>query len=178
MKMLCQDCNKREASIHLTQIVNNEKIILNLCKICAEKRGFHSPFEQMPFPLAEFVTGMIGPNKEKPHGKTEKSEAPDIKCPNCGLTFSEFGKIGRLGCAKCYQAFRPELSDILRKIHGSADHRGHVAVQPSEDLQPMREEKRLREELRRAIESENFEEAAHIRDQIREISIHHELEEK
>jgi protein-arginine kinase activator protein McsA len=56
--MLCQDCNKNEATIHLTQIVNNEKVVLNLCKACAEKRGFHSPFEQMPFPLAEIVSGM------------------------------------------------------------------------------------------------------------------------
>ena len=115
--MLCQDCNKRDASIHLTQIVNNEKVVLNLCKICAEKRGFHSPFDQMPFPLAEFVTGMISPVKEKGIGKSDKQEFQDHKCPGCGLTFSEFGRIGRLGCAKCYQAFRVELTDILRKIH-------------------------------------------------------------
>jgi protein arginine kinase activator len=170
--MLCQDCNKREASIHLTQIVNNEKVVLNLCKICAEKRGFHSPFEQMPFPLAEFVTGMIGPAKEKSAGKFGKSDVQDKKCSNCGLTFAEFGRVGRLGCAKCYQTFRPELTDILRKIHGSADHRGGIATQPTEDLQPMREEKRLREELKRAIESENFEAAAQIRDRIRELTIH------
>jgi protein arginine kinase activator len=176
--MLCQDCNKREANIHLTQIINNEKIVLNLCKICAEKRGFHSPFEQVPFPLAEFVTGMIGPSKEKPRSKTEKGDVQEKICPGCGLTFSEFGRVGRLGCARCYQTFRPELTDILRKIHGSADHRGRTAVQPSEDLQPIREEKRLREELKRAIESENFEAAARLRDEIRNLSIHQEMGEK
>jgi protein arginine kinase activator len=176
--MLCQDCNKREANIHLTQIVNNEKIVLNLCKICAEKRGFHSPFQQVPFPLAEFVTGMVGPSKESLSEKGEKGELHDKKCPNCGLTFSEFGRIGRLGCARCYQAFRPELTEILRKIHGSADHSGHSVIQPSEDIQPLREEKRLRDELRRAIESEDFEQAANIRDQIRNLSIHQEVREK
>jgi protein arginine kinase activator len=176
--MLCQDCNKREANIHLTQIVNNEKIVLNLCKICAEKRGFHSPFEQVPFPLAEFVTGMVGPSKDKTSEKGEKDESHDKKCPNCGMTFSEFGRIGRLGCARCYQAFRPELTDILRKIHGSADHRGHSVIQPSDDLQPLRDEKRLRDELRRAIESEDFEQAANIRDQIRNLSVHQEMGEK
>jgi protein arginine kinase activator len=178
MKMLCQDCNKREASVHLTQIRNNEKIVLNLCKICAEKRGFHSPFEQMPFPLAEFVTGMVGPSKGKSQTKSDKGELQEKKCPGCGLTFSEFGRVGRLGCAKCYQAFRPELTDILRKIHGSADHRGKTVGQPSEDLQPIREEKRLREELKRAIESENFEAAARLRDEIRNLSIHQQLEDK
>lgn len=169
--MLCQDCNKREATIHLTQIINNEKVVLNLCKICAEKRGFHSPFEQMPFPLAEFVSGMVGSKKSPKLGKTGKDEKKDLKCPNCGLTFSEFGRVGRLGCATCYKEFRVELNDLLRRIHGSAEHRGHVAETPSEDLQPLREERRLREELKKAIEAEEFEVAAELRDRIKELSL-------
>ena len=106
--MLCQDCNKREASIHLTQIVNNEKVVLNLCKHCAEKRGFHSPFEQVPFPLAEIVSGMVGPLKSQKIGKKTKAERENLKCSNCGMTFEEFGRIGRLGCPQCYTAFHPE----------------------------------------------------------------------
>lgn len=168
--MLCQDCNKREAAIHLTQIINNEKVVLNLCKICAEKRGFHSPFEQIPFPLAEFVAGMIGPAKAKGGGRNARSEKQEPKCKSCGLTFSEFGKIGRLGCAACYDAFRTELTDILRKIHGSAEHRGHRAVAATEAIQPVKEELRLRDELKKAIEEEDFEAAAKLRDRIRELS--------
>ncbi len=168
--MLCQDCNKREANIHLTQIINNEKVVLNLCRICAEKRGFHSPFEQMPFPLAEFVTGMLGPGKAKSAGRSAKSDKQEIRCNSCGLTFSEFGKIGRLGCAACYDAFRTELTDILRKIHGSAEHRGHRATAPTEAIRPVKEELRLRDELKKAIEEENFEAAAKLRDRIRELS--------
>lgn len=167
--MLCQDCNKREASVHLTQIINNEKVVLNLCKICAEKRGFHSPFEHMPFPLAEFVAGMTGPST-KGAGKSAKTARVDIKCKSCGLTFSEFGKIGRLGCAACYEAFRPELTDILRKIHGSAEHRGHRAGTPSSEIEPVKEELRLRDELKKAIEEEDFEAAAKLRDRIRELT--------
>jgi protein arginine kinase activator len=168
--MLCQDCNKKEASIHLTQIVNNEKVVLNLCKDCAEKRGFHSPFEQVPFPLAEIVSGMIGPAKEQKKGKKSLGVSPDLKCPNCGLTFEEFGRIGRLGCAECYQAFKAELTNLLRRIHGSAEHRGLAAQAPVEDLKYIHEDKRLREELRKAIEDENFEAAAELRDRIRELS--------
>jgi protein arginine kinase activator len=169
--MLCQDCNSREANIHLTQIINNEKVVLNLCKECAEKRGFHSPFEQMPFPLAEIVSGMVGPAKVKKKGKKSRDDKPDKKCPNCGLTFSEFGHVGRLGCAQCYQTFRPELTDLLRRIHGSAEHRGHVAESPTEDLKEFRESKRLRDELKKAIEDEDFEMAAELRDRIRELSV-------
>ena len=56
--MLCQDCKKREAQVHLTQIINNEKTSLNLCKQRAAARGFHSPLDEMPFPLAEILTGL------------------------------------------------------------------------------------------------------------------------
>lgn len=176
--MMCQDCNKREASIHLTQIINNEKIVLNLCKSCAEKRGFHSPFEQVPFPLAEIVTGMIGPLKPKSKGKSKTEDRPDLRCPRCGLTFSEFGKVGRLGCAGCYDTFRVELTDLLRRIHGSAEHRGHIAETPSQDLQPLREEKRLKDELKKAIESEDFEMAAELRDRIKQIVVKASKEDK
>ena len=168
--MLCQDCNKNDATIHLTQIVNNEKVVLNLCKDCAEKRGFHSPFEQMPFPLAEIVSGMVGPLKPQKKGKKGKTGKAGSKCPHCGLTFSEFGQVGRLGCPQCYNAFKPELTDLLRRIHGSAEHRGHVAEAPTADLKSIREDKKLREELRKAIEDENFEAAAELRDRIRELS--------
>jgi protein arginine kinase activator len=168
--MLCQDCNKNEATIHLTQIVNNEKIVLNLCKICAEKRGFHSPFEQMPFPLADIVSGMVGPSKSKKKDDLGKNIKVDIKCPNCGLTFAEFGRIGRLGCAECYRAFRSELTNLLRRIHGSAEHRGKIAETSTDGLQSIREESRLRDELRKAIEDENFEVAAELRDRIKELN--------
>ncbi len=168
--MLCQDCNKKDATIHLTQIVNNEKVVLNLCKNCAEKRGFHSPFEQMPFPLADIVSGMVGPMMPESKGKKKKEAKGNMKCPNCGLTFSEFGKIGRLGCPNCYTAFKPELSNLLRRIHGSADHRGQIADTPAEDAKYLREDQRLREELRKAIEDENFEMAAELRDRIRELT--------
>lgn len=166
--MFCQDCNKNEATIHLTQIVNNEKVVLNLCKTCAEKRGFHSPFEQIPFPLAEIVSGMVGPIKAK---KKDKEDKIDLKCPSCGLTFSKFGQIGRLGCAECYNTFRAELTTLLRRIHGSAEHRGHVAQTATEEYQTLREENRLRDELKKAIEDENFEMAAEIRDRIRSLSV-------
>jgi protein arginine kinase activator len=163
--MLCQDCNQNESTVHLTQIVNNKKLMLNLCKDCAEKRGFHSPFEHMPFPLAELVTGMVGSTKSLPKG-TKKS--PRVKrCPNCGMSFDDFSKTGRLGCGRCYGTFRTEMTELLRKVHGSPKHRGKGSVTPSEILQPVKGERRLREELKRAIADEDFEKAANIRDQIR-----------
>jgi protein arginine kinase activator len=168
--MLCQDCNQNESSVHLTQIVNNKKLMLNLCKECAEKRGFHSPFEHMPFPLAELVTGMVGSTKSASTTKGTKRSGRVRRCPGCGMSFEDFGKTGRLGCGQCYEAFRAEMTELLRKVHGSPKHRGKGTVVPTDSIKPVREERRLREELKKAIDSEDFERAANIRDQIRALS--------
>jgi len=168
--MLCQDCSQNESSVHLTQIVNNKKLMLNLCKECAEKRGFHSPFEHMPFPLAELVTGMVGSSKGSSTAKGTKRSPKLKRCVGCGMSFEDFGKTGRLGCGKCYITIHDEMTELLRKVHGSPKHRGKGSVEPSELIRPVREERRLREELKKAVQDEDFERAANIRDQIRAIS--------
>jgi protein arginine kinase activator len=167
--MLCQDCQKTESSVHLTQIVNNKKVVLNLCKNCAEKRGFHSPFENIPFPLAEFVTGMMGVSKSPAESKKVKALQAK-KCPSCGLTFEALGKVGRFGCGECYNTFGTDLNDLMRKIHNSNEHRGKVPGGTTDAMKPLREDRRLREELKRAIEQEDFEAAAVLRDKIRELT--------
>lgn len=164
MTMLCEDCKKNEASIHFTQVVGNKKISLNLCRECAEKRGFHSPLENAPFPLKEFISGMIG----EPQKKKEELLAT-VACPHCHMGFADFSKKGKMGCGQCYETFRPQLRDLLRKIHGASEHKGKTPETKAEELIPVREERRLREELRHAIEEENFEGAAKIRDQIKEL---------
>jgi protein arginine kinase activator len=169
MMMLCQDCNQNESTVHLTQIVDNKKLVLNLCKECAEKRGFHSPFEHMPFPLADIVTGMVGPLKTSPSRGGRKSTKVK-KCPKCGMTFEDFGKSGRLGCGDCYRTFHEELTDLLRRIHGAPRHRGKGCITPGAAVEPVREERRLKDELRKAVENEEFEKAASLRDQIRSLS--------
>ncbi len=166
--MLCQDCNQNESTVHLTQIVNNKKLVLNLCKDCAEKRGFHSPVEAKAFPLAELVTGMVGPKASTTKGGRRSTKVK--KCPACGMTFADFGKSGRLGCGKCYQTFHLELTDLLRKIHGSPKHRGKGMIIETEQIKPLKEETRLREELKQAVENEEFEKAASLRDQIKSLT--------
>lgn len=160
--MLCQDCRKKEATVHLTQIINNEKVTLNLCDGCAEKKGFHSPLQGASFPLAEFLSSIM--DKELMKGSTKLKVQ---RCPKCGVAFSDFGKAGRLGCGNCYRVFKDQLRDLLRKIHGSDMHRGKIPPAYGDVMKPIREEKRLEEELKKAVESENFEMAAQIRDKIK-----------
>ncbi len=168
--MLCQDCQKREAQVHLTQIVNNEKIGLSLCKECASARGFHSPLDSIPFPLAEILSGLV---KQVGMVGAEASQE-NIVCPTCHLTFDEFTRQGRFGCGDCYRTFRPQLEPIMRKIHGASLHRGKSPDQPASleggDMAiPVKEEERLENELRKAIEAEDFERAAELRDKLKSI---------
>lgn len=167
--MLCQDCKKRESQVHLTQIVNNEKSSLSLCKECAAMRGFHSPLENVPFPLAEILSSMA----TKMPAVSKKEDRQSVVCPRCGLSFDDFAHQGRFGCGACYSAFRELLEPIMRKIHGASMHRGQTPIANRTDGEneslPIKEEERLESELKKAIEAEDFERAAEIRDKLKTI---------
>jgi protein arginine kinase activator len=168
--ILCQDCKKREATVHLTQIINNEKIALALCKECASARGFHPPLENVPFPLAQILENLA---QSVPQG-SKAEPMPSLTCPNCHLTFEDFTRQGRFGCGECYRAFRPRLEGIMRKIHGASLHRGRAPIAGAEAESgdrpiPVKEEERLETELHKAIEAEDFERAAELRDKLKSI---------
>ncbi|HVP35737.1 MAG TPA: UvrB/UvrC motif-containing protein, partial [Terriglobales bacterium] len=97
----------------------------------------------------------------------EKEKEP--KCPSCGMTLSQFAQRGRLGCGSCYRTFRVQLKDLLRKIHGSDRHRGKIPNLPGIQMECLKEERKLQEELKKAIDEENFEMAASIRDKIKNL---------
>ena len=91
-----------------------------------------------------------------------------MRCTFCSATFADFRATGRLGCAQCYGAFESSLRDLLRRVHGSARHTGQRYEPPRPDaLQRAVTLGELRDRLRRAIEGEQFELAADIRDRIR-----------
>jgi protein arginine kinase activator len=160
--MLCENCGKNEAAIHLTQIQNNEMTTRHLCEVCAEGMGLSSG-SSASAPLADFIAQM---------GKgmlTETVSQPGT-CPACGLSLADFKKTGRLGCARCWSVFDTSLRGLLRKLHGGTQHSGKVYLppHPSESDRTARIVS-LRRSLSRAVESEDFERAAGLRDQIRRL---------
>ncbi|MFH2036572.1 MAG: UvrB/UvrC motif-containing protein [Candidatus Zixiibacteriota bacterium] len=163
--MDCQDCKKQEATVHLTQIINNEKLVLSLCKDCAARRGFHSPLDNVPFPLADILSGIV----QQKYTPKVREDIVDLKCEFCGKTFEEFTQQGRFGCGKCYDAFRERLEYIMRKIHGSSMHKGKLPVGVKDEKLPIIEEERLEDELQKAISAEDFERAADLRDKLKTI---------
>jgi protein arginine kinase activator len=159
--MSCDQCREREAVIHLTQIVNDQVTTLHLCERCAAEKGVESPGAVAKTPLGSFLAAM-GKEVEVPAPRTADT------CSQCGGSLQDFRESGRLGCPECWRAFEGPLRDLLRRLHGSTHHMGeryadHHGATPG----PKVEVVDLREQLRAAVESENFELAAELRDRLR-----------
>ncbi len=158
--MLCDSCKERDAVVHLTQIVNNAVTQLHLCDRCAAERGVETTVAVPKHPLGEFL-----------HAVQQQVAGQDTgggKCTFCGMTMADFRATGRWGCAHCYSTFEPAMRDLLRRVHGSALHVGRGYQAPrGEETEKAALLGELRDRLRRAVESEQFEVAAGLRDRIR-----------
>jgi len=160
--MLCDICGKNQATVHLTEIIDDQMTELHLCEECARQKS--TQMEQQ-FGLSDLLAGLA--EFEKPLAK--EKEAVMVKCSSCGLSYTEFKKIGRLGCGECYSAFRKYLGPLLKRIHGSSMHFGKSPLKVTKVLKKKIDLQDLRHKLQKAIEMEEFEEAARIRDQIKEL---------
>lgn len=159
--MQCDICHKNGATVHLTEIIDNQITELHLCEECARQKG--TQMEQH-FGLADLLAGLADLGQQFEVGA--KSE---VKCPNCGLTYQDFRRIGRLGCSECYQQFRDSLRLLLKRIHGSTQHLGRMPVKKPLTVEKRSEVEKLRTKLQKAIEMEEFEDAAQLRDKIRSL---------
>ncbi len=161
--MMCDECGSGKAVIHLTQIVNDETKTVHLCERCAAARGLDTGGSAETTPLSDFLAQM-----GEEGGASISEVVRSDSCSFCQLTFSDFRESGRLGCPHCYASFEPHLRGLLRRIHGSTQHVGKVYLPP--DPTQSERDKRLaglRRKLRRAVDNEDFERAAKLRDQIR-----------
>lgn len=159
--MLCDICGKSEATVHLTEIVNKEVTKLHLCETCARSKA--SEMEEH-FGLAELLGGLADFGVQ-----LESEEVKKMKCPNCGFTYMDFKKIGRLGCGECYDTFSKNLTPLLKRIHGADQHYGKAPLKAKKIVKVRDDIQELKTLLQAAIHREEFEEAAKLRDQIKEL---------
>lgn len=158
--MLCEICGKNQATVHLTEIIDDKMTELHLCEECARKKGAQMEHH---FGLADLLAGLADFGTD-----LEASGESGIKCPNCGITFEDFKRKGRLGCNQCYETFKNSLAPLLKRIHGSLQHIGKAPkIAAKAQLKQTPQIQELRQKLQRAIAAEEFEEAARLRDQIR-----------
>jgi protein arginine kinase activator len=161
--MLCDNCKERDAVINLTQVEHDSKVTLHLCEHCAQEKGVETGVSVLKSPLGGFITAM-----GKGTANLLPTPADGLRCPSCSATLKDFRETGRLGCAECYEAFNSHLRDLLRRLHGSSQHVGERYIPPGEEAaDPRHRLLDLKEQLRRAVENENFELAADLRDRIR-----------
>lgn len=175
MKCDLKECEK-EATVHLTEIVNGNITKLHLCEEHAKQKGVEM---EQHFGIADLLQGLAEYGPPAPESESKKT-----KCPNCGMTYDDFKKIGRLGCGECYQTFRESLAPLLKRIHGSNQHVGKTSgiSVPDKEAAPKAaaparaksargtpDVEALKEKLRQAVAGESYEDAANLRDEIRRL---------
>lgn len=181
--MTCDLCGKEQATVHLTEIIDNKVTELHLCEGCAREKG--AQMEQH-FGLTDLLSGLADFGKA-PETIEGGVVGKGLACSNCGMSYADFRKLGRLGCSQCYETFREQIGPLLKRIHGTPYHAGKQPGSPAEApagspagspgrataakpaIRPRSELRQLKERLQKAIQSEEFEEAARIRDKIREL---------
>jgi protein arginine kinase activator len=162
--MLCDVCKENDVVITLTEIYGDGVRQLRLCERCAAERGVQA-FHNTPKP-------QLGSFLQSVHQQITASQGDAARCSFCSSTLRDFRQTGRLGCAHCYTAFEQSLRDLLRRVHGNSKHVGEPYEGPSdEQMLSVGTAEQLRQRLKRAIETEQFELAATLRDQLRALGV-------
>lgn len=155
----CQVCGQ-SATVHLTKIVNGKKREEHFCQECAEKQEL---LKQQELNLTAILQSVIGQ-----HVGAASDELSRLTCPQCGIKYMEFKAAGRFGCPHDYQVFREPLLPLLERIHRGNRHVGKVPPHALQHAALQTELRELRQQLRNAVEQEAYEEAARLRDLIRQ----------
>jgi protein arginine kinase activator len=167
--MLCQNCGKNTATTHIKSVVNGMLTEYDLCDECAREKGYTNFFKDIGWDFGNLMGGFIG---------SQPSRTSVQRCPKCGASFAEISESGKIGCAECYTFFRERLMPTVSRIHGTAKHKGKIPgtsalriVEPAGKISVIRVDQleKKRALLKAAIEKQDFEQAAVLRDEIREM---------
>lgn len=171
--MICDYCGKKEATIHLIKIYDNNDVErVNLCKNCAKSMSFLSE-DDFFGSIADIISKILESDFEEAGAEKKLFSGIGSKgykrCSGCNIDLRTIKRIGRVGCSKCYEEFKQELTPLIKVIHGSLEHKGKIPSNSNELLKIEKEIKDLRYRLEEEVTIENFEEAAKLRDRIRRL---------
>jgi len=162
--MLCEECGKNHATVHMTKIINNKVTEIHLCEECSKKHkefGFDTPFS-----IQNLLTGLLDNIHE---GNMLVEHSKSIACDKCGLTYGKFRQTGKFGCSNCYKSFHDKLTPLFRKIHGHDIHVGKVPNRAGGTIRIRKEIGKFKEQLELAVKNEEYEKAAELRDKIKNL---------
>lgn len=177
--MLCENCNQNDATIHYTEIVNGVIREHHLCSECAKELDLGSDGINSELPFAKLLTGLLASKMLI----QQESDNPmtHIICPKCGMNYNEFTKVGKFGCAECYNVFGPLIEGHMKKIHGNNVHTGKQYKNLNDEIDEKDDSQTeleiLEAKLKESIMLENYEDAAKYRDEIKEIRERNETNE-
>ena len=154
--MLCEECHKNPATVVITVLAGNETTTRHLCPECMEKMEKSIATGDM----SSFLSALLSVLSREP-----REEA--LRCSACGLSYAEFQNTGKLGCAHCYVDFAKQLKPLLVRVHGRSQHAGRVPRSREDQRKLEQCLSALRTRMEQAVNAENFEEAASLRDEIR-----------
>ncbi|MDQ1235794.1 protein arginine kinase activator [Paenibacillus sp. SORGH_AS306] len=166
--MICQECQVRPATLHFTKIVNGEKNEFHICETCAREKGELIPGTSGGFSIHSLLSGLMDFDSSS-KGQLAGQCSEDVHCEECGMTYTQFRKLGRFGCSSCYKTFDNQLDPLFKRVHGSTAHAGKLPKRGGIKVKIKRQMTDLKQELKQRIADEEFEEAAHLRDEIREL---------
>jgi protein arginine kinase activator len=170
--MICQECNQRPASLHFTKIINGEKTEVHLCEKCAQEKGEIFVFNGgTSFTFNNLLAGLLNIDSSF-HQQNQNAfhQEEIIQCERCSMTFPQFVKVGRFGCAHCYETFKEQLKPVLKRLHsGNWTHNGKIPKRIGGGIHLRKQIEELKDQLKVVITNEEFEKAAEIRDEIRSL---------
>jgi protein arginine kinase activator len=165
MGMKCEVAScENEATVHLTEIRDGKKHEMHLCERCAQDKGLPG---KAHFSISDLLAGIASQAQSTTQKTTKRGK--EAACPTCSTTLSQFQSSGRFGCPECYTTFRDDVQGLVEKIHDSSQHIGKVPHRVSAEISLQKDIRQLQVELKRAIRREDYEKAAGIRDQIRQM---------
>lgn len=159
--MNCQRCQQRTANVHITQFINGQKHEAHLCEECAQAAKITVELPQLPINNLKNLLAFLG------QGNLVDRSAPELICNNCQTSYHKVHETGYVGCSDCYEQFTKQIEPVLKKIHGTNMHRGKIPNRLGAIYLIKREMEDLKSQLRQAVELEEYEKAAGLRDRIK-----------
>jgi protein arginine kinase activator len=154
--MLCDDCKNKPATIFFKEVLPGKVIELHLCESCAHKRGLMMDKRLSPIEILQKLL------------KKRSTKDEQVICPDCYLSLAEFKRLGRFGCSHCIENFRPHIENLIKQLHQSSKHIGR---RPKQGVRRSFEVFKLREQLSQALDKEAYEDAAQIRDKLKDFGV-------
>lgn len=158
--MLCDECGKNEASVHVTSIINGNKTERHLCEECARK---NQSFLNSSFSMENLFSSMLN------NAFNTATYLPSKGCSKCGMTYDEFRNTGKFGCSDCIDTFKQRLMPVVRNIQGYDTHAGKIPKRAGGSYRVQKDIEKLKLQLKQAVEKEEYEKAAQLRDKIKEM---------